>query len=130
LPSFIVPKKNENVHFLSDIREVDKRLIKNPFPIPNLSAVLQKIEGFTLQQPLILTWVITPSDWIQMHSKSAQSSSLGAILLQEITNGNSRFFRLFSSKKMELMESLEYVKACIDDLLCISKNSLEDHLKK
>ena len=31
---------------------------------------------------------------------------------------------------MELIESLEYVQANIDDLVCISKNSLEDHLEK
>jgi hypothetical protein len=32
--------------------------------------------------------------------------------------------------EMELMESLEYARAYIDDLLCISRNSLEDHLEK
>ncbi len=34
---------------------------------------------------------------------------------------------------MELMESMEYVRAHLDDLLChlcISKNSLEDYLQK
>jgi hypothetical protein len=31
---------------------------------------------------------------------------------------------------MELMESLEYVRAYIDDLLCISRNRHEDHLEK
>jgi hypothetical protein len=31
---------------------------------------------------------------------------------------------------LELVESLEYVKAYLDDLLCISKLSLEDHLEK
>ena len=36
----------------------------------------------------------------------------------------------FQAKMMELMESLEYVRAYIDDLLCISRNSLEDHLEK
>jgi hypothetical protein len=36
----------------------------------------------------------------------------------------------FQAKMMELMESLEYVQAYIDDLLCISRNSLEDHLEK
>jgi hypothetical protein len=30
----------------------------------------------------------------------------------------------------ELMEDLEYVQAYLDDLLCISRSSLEDHLKK
>ncbi len=28
------------------------------------------------------------------------------------------------------MESLEYVRAYLDDLLCISRSSLEDHLEK
>jgi hypothetical protein len=30
----------------------------------------------------------------------------------------------------ELMEDLEYVQAYLDDLLCISRSSLEDHLEK
>jgi hypothetical protein len=33
-------------------------------------------------------------------------------------------------KMSELMESLEYVRAYLDDHLCISKLSLEDHLKE
>ncbi len=37
---------------------------------------------------------------------------------------------IFQGKMSELMESLEYVKAYLDDLLCISKLSLEDHLEK
>ncbi len=30
----------------------------------------------------------------------------------------------------ELIQALEYVRAYLDDLLCISKLSLEDHLEK
>ncbi len=37
---------------------------------------------------------------------------------------------IFQFKMMELMESLEYVQAYIDDLLRISRGSLEDHLEK
>ncbi len=37
---------------------------------------------------------------------------------------------IFQGKMSELMESLEYVIAYLDDLLCISKLSLEDHLEK
>ncbi len=37
---------------------------------------------------------------------------------------------IFQSKMLELMEDLEYVRAYLDDLLCISRSSLEDHLKK
>jgi hypothetical protein len=37
---------------------------------------------------------------------------------------------IFQGKMSELMESLEYVRAYLDDLLCSSKLSLEDHLEK
>ncbi len=37
---------------------------------------------------------------------------------------------IFQGKMSELMESLEYVRAYLGDLLCISKLSLEDHLEK
>ena len=37
---------------------------------------------------------------------------------------------IFQGKMSELMESLEFVRAYLDDLLCISKLSLEDHLEK
>ncbi len=37
---------------------------------------------------------------------------------------------IFQAEMMKLMESLEYVWAYIDDLLCIARKSLEDHLEK
>jgi hypothetical protein len=36
-PSFIVPKNGKTVCFKSDFREVNKRLIRKPFPIPKIS---------------------------------------------------------------------------------------------
>jgi hypothetical protein len=37
---------------------------------------------------------------------------------------------IFQGKMLELMEDLEYVQAYIDNLLCISRSSLEDDLEK
>jgi len=37
---------------------------------------------------------------------------------------------IFQAEIMKLMESLEYVWAYIDDLLCISRESFDDHLNK
>ncbi len=37
---------------------------------------------------------------------------------------------IFQAEMMKLMESLEYVQAYIDDLLCISRESFDDHLDK
>ncbi len=77
LPSFIIPKKDQTVHFLSDFWEVNKRLVRKPFPIPKISMVLQEIEGFSYATALDLKWAITTSDWIQMHPKSAPLYFLG-----------------------------------------------------
>ncbi len=45
-PSFIIPKKDKPVRFSSDFWEVNKRLVRKPFPTPKISTVLQEIEGF------------------------------------------------------------------------------------
>ncbi len=37
---------------------------------------------------------------------------------------------IFQAEMMDLMEILEYVRAYIDDLLCITRGTLEDHLDK
>jgi hypothetical protein len=54
LPSFIIPKKDRTVCFLSDFRGVNKRLVRTPFPIPKISTVLEEIEGFTYATALDL----------------------------------------------------------------------------
>ncbi len=37
---------------------------------------------------------------------------------------------IFQAKMTELMATLEFVRAYIDNLLCITKETLEDHLAK
>jgi hypothetical protein len=37
---------------------------------------------------------------------------------------------IFQAEMMDLVEALEYVQAYIDDLLCITRETLEDHLEK
>jgi hypothetical protein len=52
--SFIIPKKDNTVCFVSDFREVNKKLVRKPFPIPKISAVLQELGGFTFATALAL----------------------------------------------------------------------------
>ena len=53
-PSFITPNKDIIVHFISDFREVNKQLVRKPFPKPKISTVLQEPEGFTFATALDL----------------------------------------------------------------------------
>jgi hypothetical protein len=47
LPTFIIPKKDNTIWVVSDFREINKWIVRNPFPIPKISTVLQELEGFT-----------------------------------------------------------------------------------
>jgi hypothetical protein len=75
-PSFIIPKKDKTVRFLSDFWEVNKRLVKKTFLIPKISMVLQKIKEFSFATALDLN----------LH----HHISLGK-LLQATTNGYCKF---------------------------------------
>ncbi len=84
-----------------------------------------------MQPPLILTWAITPLDWIQMHPKSVPLYFPWASTPKKrLPMGIAGSPDIFKGKMSELMECLEYVRAYLDDLLRISKLSLEDHLEK
>eukprot|EP00804_Cyclotella_cryptica_P021314 CCRYP_001570-RA/>CCRYP_001570-RA protein AED:0.41 eAED:0.41 QI:0/0/0/0.75/0/0/4/0/315 len=56
-PSFITGKQDGTVRFLTDtdFREVYKRLVRKPFPLPKISTVLQELEGFTYATTLDLS---------------------------------------------------------------------------
>ena len=45
-PCFIIPKKDQTVRFLTDLRELNKRIKRYPYPIPNIQDLLMKLEGF------------------------------------------------------------------------------------
>ena len=76
-PSFIQPKKNKTVCFLTDFREVNKRLVRKPFPIPKISTVLQELEGFTYATALDLNMGYYNLSLDRMHQRSAPSFFLG-----------------------------------------------------
>ena len=53
-PSFIQPKKNDKVCFLTDFREVNKRLVRKPYPLPIIQKILQELLGFMFATALDL----------------------------------------------------------------------------
>ena len=53
-PTFIIPKKQGTVRFISDFREVNKRIKRKPFPIPKISTTIQEQTGFTYATALDL----------------------------------------------------------------------------
>ena len=106
-PSFITPKKDNTVCFISDFREVNKRLVRKRFPIPTISTVLQELEGFTLATALDLnmgyyTVCVDPYAPQNQH----HHFSMGEVFLLQATDGYCRFSQHFSGKDVRAHGSL------------------------
>ncbi len=54
IPTFIIPKKDSTIRTISDFRELNKCIVRKPYPIPKISKILQELEGFTYATALDL----------------------------------------------------------------------------
>ena len=46
-PSFIIPKSDNSVRFLSDFRQLNKKIVRKPYPLPKILDLMQTLQGFT-----------------------------------------------------------------------------------
>jgi hypothetical protein len=127
---FHYTSERQTICFLSNFWEVNKRLVRTPFPIPKISTVLQEVEGFTFETALDLNMGYYT---IRLDPDASKICTIifpwGKYSYKQLPMGIAASPDIFQGKMQELMESLEYVRAYLDDLLCISKLSLEDHLE-
>ena len=130
-PTFIIPKKDGTVRFISDFRELNRRIKRKPYPIPKIQDLLLKLEGFTYGTSLDLNMgyyhiTLTPE------SKKLCTITLpwGKYEYQRLPMGLCNSPDIFQEKMSTLLSDLEYVRAYIDDLLIISNKTYEDHLDK
>ena len=45
-PTFLIPKKDSTVRFISYFRELNKRILRQPYPITKIQDLLLRLEGF------------------------------------------------------------------------------------
>jgi hypothetical protein len=133
LPSFIIPKKDHTVRTISDFRELNKRIVRKPYPIPKtkISTTLQELEGFTYATTLALNMGYYT---IRLDPTAAKMCTIilpwGKYSYQRLPMGFAGLADIFQAEMGNLMATLEYVRAYIDNLLVITKGSLNDHLDK
>ncbi len=117
-PSFIVPKKGRIVRFFN-FWEVNKRLVRKPYPIPKIITVLQELEGFTFVPALDLNMGYYT---IRLDPDASKICTIifpwEKYSYKRLPMGIAGFPDIFQGKMLELMKSLEYVRAYLDDPLC------------
>ena len=119
------------VRTISDFRELNKRIIRRPYPIPKISTMLQELEGFTYATALDINIGYYT---IRLDPNAVEMFTIifpwGKYSYLRLPMGYAGSADIFQAEMMNLMEGLEYIRAYIDDLLVITRGSLEDHLEK
>ena len=130
-PAFTIIKKDGTLRSIADLRELNKRIKRKPFPIPKIQDILQKLEGFMYATSLDLNM-----GYYHMELSPTASSYCTIVLPW----GKYEYLRLpmglcnspdiFQEKMSDLMAGLEFARAYIDDLLVITNGSFMNHLDK
>ena len=128
-PMFTITKPDGTLRSLADLRELNKRIKRKPYPLPKISEMLHKLDGFMYATSLDLNMgyyhiELTPN-----------SSRLCTIVLPwgkyeylRLPMGLCNAPDLFQERMSLLMEGLEFARAYIDDLLVISNGTFDTHL--
>ena len=128
---FIIPKKDGTVRFISDFREVNKRIKRYPYPIPNIQDLLMKLEGFRWATTLDLNMGYYH---IQLSPDSRKICTIilpwGKYEYQKLPMGLCNSPDIFQEQLSHLFRDLEYVREYIDDLLIASNSIVDNHLAK
>ena len=132
MPAFIIPKKDGiTVRSIADLRELNKRIKRKPFPIPKIQDLLLKLENFQYGTSLDLNM-----GYYNIHL-DLESQNMCVIVFpwgkyayQRLPMGLCNAPDIFQQKMSELVYDIEYARAYIDDLLVICNSTFQDHLVK
>ena len=109
-PTFIIPKKDSTVRTISDFRELNKHIVRKPYPIPKISMILQELEGFTYATALDLNMGYYT---ISLDPTASEMCTIifpcGKYSFKGLTMGFGGSANVFQAQKMDLMASLKYV---------------------
>ncbi len=108
----------------------DERLFRKPFPIPKIITVLQALEGFSfaVYQGLNMGYYTISLD-TNASKICTISVPWGKYSYLWLPMGIAGSPDIFQAKISEQMAVLLFVWTYLDDLLCITRASLEDHLE-
>jgi hypothetical protein len=112
------------------LRESNKRIKRQPHPIPKIQNLLPKLEGFKHGTALDLKM---GHCHIKLSDASKELCTIttkwGKHECQRPPMGSCNGPDIFQEKMNDLLNGLDTVRVCIDDILHITKGSWEDHLE-
>jgi hypothetical protein len=130
-PTFIIPKTNRIVRFISDFRKLNAQLKRKPYPIPKLSQMFQELERikFATSLDLNIGYYTIRFD-PDVKKLCTLVTHFGKYEYLRIPMGFSCSPAIFQENISDLMQHLEFVRTCLDNLLIISSSTFNNHLHK
>jgi hypothetical protein len=120
-PTFILPKKDSTVRNISDFRELNKCIVRKPYPIPKstyTTALDLNMGYYTIRlDPMASEMCTIIFPW-------------GKYSYKRLPMGFGGSADIFQAQIMDLMAPLKFVRAYMDDLLIITRQTLDEHLQK
>ncbi len=124
-------QKDSTVRTISDFRELNKCIVRKPFPIPKISTILQELEGCTYAAALDLNMGYCT---IRLDPTASKMCTIifpwGKFSYKRLPMGFGGSADIFQAQIMDLMASLEFIQAHMDNLLIIMGGILDKHLQK
>jgi len=130
-PAFIIPKADKTVRFVTDFRKVNATVNRKPYPIPRINDTLQSMEGFQWATTLDLSmgyWTIELDPTTK--NMTTITTEFGKFRYNVLPMGFVISSDVFQSKIMELLGAIEGVRCYLDDVLCLTKGSFEEHIEQ
>jgi hypothetical protein len=128
-PTFVVPKKDGTARFISDFRELNKWIQRQPCPIPKIQNLLLKLEGFKHGTALDLNMGhchIEPSE--SAKELCTITTQWGKHEHQRLPMGLCDSPDIFQEKMNDLLDGLDAVRICIDNILHATKGAWQNPL--
>lgn len=128
-PTFIIPKKDNKVRFISDFRRLNQKIKRKPYPLPRIGDTLQQLEGFKYATSLDMNMGYYH---IRLSDTAADMCTIitefGKYRYKRLPMGVSCSPDIFQAKIYALLGDIEGTKAYIDDILVVKNGKFEEHL--
>ncbi len=118
---------------ISDFREINKRIVRKSYPNPKISTILQELEGFTFATALDLNmgyYTIRLDPTVSEMCTIIFPWGKYSHKRLPIGIGFGGSADIFQAQIMDLMASLEFLQAYMEDLLMVTRGILDKHLQK
>lgn len=130
-PSFIIPKKDGRVRFITDYRQLNQRMRRKPWPMPHIADLLQDIGSYKYVTALDLSMAYYH---LRLDDEASDLSTFvlpfGLYKYRRLPMGLCLSVDIFQEKMAQLFADTPYIKVYLDDLLVLSNGTYEDHLEK